>query len=478
MSNATLAAARTVSPWLHEIPITAAPGMRVPARVFADAVLWERMQQDRSLEQLLNVATLPGVAEAVYAMPDAHEGYGFPVGGVAAMRMDDGVVSPGGVGYDINCGVRLLISELTQPDLAGRLEPLVHDLSRSIPSGGYANPHLRLSSAELDRVLKEGSRYLVERGLATAEDLEHTEAAGSLAEADPVAVSSRARERGHDQLGTIGSGNHFVEVEVVDEICDPAAAEAFGLALGRVGLLIHTGSRGLGHQVCTDHVRLMGGVMARYGIVLPDRQLACAPLRSPEGQHYLGAMAAAANFAWANRQTITAVARDVFTRILGPGARLRLVYDVAHNIAKLEEYGGRKLCVHRKGATRAFGPSHRDTPLAYRGIGQPVFIPGSMGTRSYVLAGTDEALNASFGSACHGAGRALSRHMAKRAVTGGEVREQLEARGIVVRCPSNAELAEEGPHAYKDVDRVVSVVHEAGLARKVARLRPIGVLKG
>jgi tRNA-splicing ligase RtcB len=478
MSNATLAAAKPLSPWLHEIPVTAAPGMRVPARVFADEVLWEKMRQDRSIEQLLNVATLPGVEEAVYAMPDAHEGYGFPVGGVAAMRMDDGVISPGGVGYDINCGVRLLMSELTVPDLTGRLESLVHDLSRSIPSGGYANPHMRLNAAELDRVLKEGSRYLVERGLATAEDLEHTEAAGSLTEADPLAVSSKARERGHDQLGTIGSGNHFVEVEVVDEVFDPAAAAVYGVTAGRVGVLIHTGSRGLGHQVCTDYVRLMGGVMARHGIVLPDRQLACAPLSSPEGQHYLRAMAAAANFAWANRQTITATVRDVFTRALGPAGRLRLVYDVAHNMAKLEDYDGRRLCVHRKGATRAFGPSHRDTPLAYRGVGQPVFIPGSMGTASYVLAGTDEALRASFGSACHGAGRALSRHMAKRTVTGSEVREQLEAKGIVVRCPSNAELAEEGPHAYKDVDRVVSVVHEAGLARKVARLRPIGVLKG
>jgi tRNA-splicing ligase RtcB len=478
MSDAMIAAAIPRSPWLHELPITSAPGMRVPARIFADDVLWERMQRDRSIEQLLNVATLPGVEEAVYAMPDAHEGYGFPVGGVAAMRMADGVVSPGGVGYDINCGVRLLVSELSQADLKDRLEPLVHDLSRSIPSGSYANPNLQLSTAELDRVLQEGSRYLVERGMATPDDLEHTEAAGSLAEADPLAVSSKARERGHDQLGTIGSGNHFVEVEVVEEIYDSAAAEAFGLAIGRVGLLIHTGSRGLGHQVCTDHVRLMGAVMARYGIVLPDRQLACAPIRSPEGQHYLGAMSAAANFAWANRQTITAVARQVFARVLGPTAGLRLVYDVAHNIAKLEEYGGQRLCVHRKGATRAFGPSHRDTPRAYRGIGQPVFIPGSMGTASYVLAGTDAALSASFGSACHGAGRALSRHMAKRAVTGGEVREQLEAKGIVVRCPSNAELAEEGPHAYKDVDRVVSVVHQAGLARKVARLRPIGVLKG
>jgi tRNA-splicing ligase RtcB len=478
MSETAVLQAEVLAPWLRELPVSTAPGMRVPARIFADDVLWERMQGDRSLEQLLNVATLPGVEEAVYAMPDAHEGYGFPVGGVAAMREEDGVVSPGGVGYDINCGVRLLVSRLCEPDLHGHLEPLVHDLSRSIPSGGYANPKLRLGAADLDRVLREGCRYLVERGLATADDLEHTESAGSLAEARPEEVSGKARERGHDQLGTLGSGNHFVEVEIVEEILDSAAAAAFGISQGRVAVLIHTGSRGLGHQVCTDYVRLMHTVMPRYGITLPDPQLACAPIRSPEGQRYLGAMSAAANFAWSNRQVIAAEVREVFRRAFGDAGQLRLVYDVAHNTAKLEEHGGRRLCVHRKGATRAFGPSHPETPRAYRSAGQPVFIPGSMGTRSYVLAGTDAALTASFGTACHGAGRALSRHAAKRAQPGSAVRQQLEALGIVVRCPSNAELAEEGPHAYKDVDRVVSVVHDAGLARRVARLRPVGVIKG
>jgi tRNA-splicing ligase RtcB len=467
-----------IAPWLYEIPATARRDMRVPARVYADDFLWERIKGDASLTQLMNVATLPGVHGAVYAMPDVHEGYGFPVGGVAAMRVEDGVVSPGGVGYDINCGVRLLLSELDQPTIGTRLERLTHDLSRSIPSGWYANPQLRLGSAELDRVLREGSAALVERGLASTEDLVYTEAVGSLAAADPTAVSERAKARGHDQLGTMGSGNHFVEIEVVDEILDAAAADVFGLRRGQICVLIHTGSRGLGHQVCTDYVRLMGEVMPRYGITLPDPQLACAPINSPEGQRYLAAMCAAANFAFANRQAITAAVRDAFGRAFGVSGGLRLLYDVAHNIAKLEEHGGRKLWVHRKGATRAFGPTHPETPAAYRSAGQPVFIPGSMGTASYVLAGTDAALARSFGSTCHGAGRALSRRAAKRAQTGSEVRRILEDQGIVVRCPSSAGLAEESPEAYKDVHRVVNVVEQAGLARRVAHLRPLGVVKG
>ena len=467
-----------IAPFLYEIPASTRRDMRVPARIYADEVLWERIRGDASLTQLMNVATLPGVHGAVYAMPDVHEGYGFPVGGVAAMRVEDGVVSPGGVGYDINCGVRLLVSELDRKALGNKLESLTHDLSRSIPSGWHANAELQLGPAELDRVLREGSAALVERGLATAEDLRYTEAGGSLAAADPAAVSDRARSRGHDQLGTMGSGNHFVEIEVVDEILDAAAAAVFGLRRGQVCVLIHTGSRGLGHQVCTDYVRLMGEVMPRYGITLPDPQLACAPINSPEGQRYLGAMCAAANFAFANRQAITAAVRDAFSRAFGESGGLRLLYDVAHNIAKLEEHGGRRLCVHRKGATRAFGPTHPETPAAYRSAGQPVFIPGSMGTASYVLAGSDAALAGSFGSTCHGAGRAMSRRAAKRAQTGGEVRRVLEDQGIVVRCPSSAGLAEESPEAYKDVHRVVNVVERAGLARRVARLRPLGVVKG
>jgi len=411
-------------------------------------------------------------------MPDIHEGYGFPVGGVAAMRATDGVVSPGGVGYDINCGVRLLASELDAEAVRPRLEAIVHDLARTIPSGTGRGGRLSLVGAELDRVLAEGCRYLVERGLALPEDVLATEAAGSLAAADPAHVSARAKQRGRDQLGTIGSGNHFIEVQVVDAVFDAAAAAAFGLRPGQLTVLVHTGSRGLGHQVCTDYVRLMDQVMPRYGIQLPDRELACAPLSSPEGQQYFAAMCAAANFAWSNRQAITDSVRAVFSRALGEAGRLRLVYDVAHNIAKLEDHGGERLCVHRKGATRAFGPSHPETPDRYRSVGQPVFIPGSMGTASYVLAGTDAALGLSFGSTCHGAGRAMSRTAAKRAKPGHEVRRELEQRGIIVRCPSNAELAEEMPLAYKDVERVVDVVHGVGLARKVARLRPLGVVKG
>jgi tRNA-splicing ligase RtcB len=452
--------------------------MRVPVRVYADDHLWQQIVKDRSLEQAVNVATLPGVTGCVYAMPDVHEGYGFPVGGVAAMEADGGVISPGGVGYDINCGVRLLASDLELPAARAQLEAVVHDLSRSIPAGPGRNPQLDLAAADLERVLEEGCGFLVERGLALPEDLPNTEAGGRLAAARSACVSARAKQRGHNQLGTIGSGNHFVEVQVVDQVLDPVAAAAYGLRQGQLTVLIHTGSRGLGHQVCTDYVRQMDQAMARYGIHLPDRQLACAPLASPEGQAYFGAMCAAANFAWANRQAITSSVRRVFARAYGTNGCLKLVYDVAHNIAKVEEHGGARLCVHRKGATRAFGPSHPETPVAYRTVGQPVFIPGSMGTASYVLAGSDAAMTLSFGSTCHGAGRAMSRGEAKRTRPGHEVRRELESQGIIVRCPSSSELAEEAPTAYKDVERVVDVVHRAGLARKVARLRPLGVVKG
>ncbi len=468
----------TLAGLAHDIPVTTRSDMRVPARVYADDVLWEQISRDRSLDQLINVTTLPGVTRCAYGMPDVHEGYGFPVGGVAATRAADGVISPGGVGYDINCGVRLLVSDLDVPAVQPRLHQLVHELSRSIPSGTGRGTRLSLSEPELDRVLADGCRYLLEREHATLDDLEVTEANGSLTRADPAAVSARAKSRGRDQLGTLGSGNHFLEVQVLDEVLDPAAARIYGLAAGRVTVLVHTGSRGLGHQVCTDYVRLMDQVMPRYGIVLPDRELASAPFASPEGQRYFAAMCAAANFAWCNRQQITYVVRDVFRRFFGDAGRLRLLYDVAHNMAKLEEHDGELVCVHRKGATRSFGPAHPETPARYRAAGQPVFIPGSMGTASYVLAGTDAALGLSFGSSCHGAGRAMSRHTAKRTKPGHEVRRELEAQGIVVACPSSGELAEEAPFAYKDVDRVVDVVHRAGLARKVARLRPIGVVKG
>jgi tRNA-splicing ligase RtcB len=468
----------SITAFVREIPVTARADMRVPVRVYADDQLWLQIIDDRSLDQAVNVATLPGVTGYVYAMPDVHEGYGFPVGGVAAMNADDGVISPGGVGYDINCGVRLLTSELDLTAARPKLEAAVHDLSRSIPSGPGRNPQLDLTGAELDRVLDEGCAFLLERGLAMPEDLPYTEAGGRLPGARSACVSPKAKQRGHNQLGTIGSGNHFVEVQVVDEVFDSAAAGAYGLQPGRLTVLIHTGSRGLGHQVCTDYVRQLDQTMVRYGIHLPDRQLACAPLHSPEGQAYFAGMCAAANFAWANRQAITSAARRVFSRVYGTGGSLRLVYDVAHNIAKVEDHGGARVCVHRKGATRAFGPSHPETPSAYRAVGQPVFIPGSMGTASYVMAGNDAAMSLSFGSTCHGAGRAMSRGEAKRARPGHEVRRELERQGIIVRCPSSSELAEEAPGAYKDVDRVVNVVHQAGLARKVARLKPVGVVKG
>jgi tRNA-splicing ligase RtcB len=467
-----------VTPLLREIPVSARSDMRVPVRIYADDELWTQIASDRSLEQAVNVATLPGVTGCVYAMPDVHEGYGFPVGGVAATRAAGGVISPGGVGYDINCGVRLLAGDLDQETARSRIEAVVHELSRSIPSGPGRRPWLDLSGPELDRVLQEGCSYLVERELALPEDVLVTEAFGALPGADPAQVSEQAKRRGHDQLGTIGSGNHFVEVQVVDEVFAPDAAAAYGLSKGQLTVLIHTGSRGLGHQVCTDYVRRMDRVMGEHRIRLPDRQLACAPLESPDGEAYFAGMCAAANFAWSNRQAITFNVRRAFTGVFGAAGRLRLIYDVAHNIAKLEEHHGERLCVHRKGATRAFGPAHPETPQRYRAVGQPVFIPGSMGTASYVLAGTDAGLTLSFGSTCHGAGRAMSRGAAKRARSGAEVRRELEARGIVVRCPSSGELAEEAPTAYKDVERVVEVVHRAGLARKVARLRPLGVVKG
>ncbi|MDH3272302.1 MAG: RtcB family protein [Gemmatimonadota bacterium] len=472
------AAARRISEDVYEIPARAFPGMRVAARVYADDELWDQISGDRSLEQLVNVAKLPGVVDPVYAMPDAHEGYGFPVGGVAAFREGDGIISPGGVGYDINCGVRLLLSNRSAGDVADLLEPLVHELSRSIPAGAGRGGKLVLDDDELDQVFTTGCAYLYERGMATEHDLAHTESGGCLGGADPAGISARARARGRGQLGTMGSGNHFVEVERVEHIFDQAAADALGLRPDGVALLIHTGSRGLGHQVCTDYVARMDRAMSSYDFVLPDRQLACAPLGSEAGQAYLGAMAAAANYAWCNRQVITHLARRVVQRVLGQDAELRLVYDVAHNVAKLEHHQGELVCVHRKGATRAFGPSHEETPEAYAGVGQPVFIPGSMGTGSYVLVGQDVAGQRSFGSACHGAGRRMSRGQARRTRSGREVKTELAERGIVVRCPSLKELAEEAPYAYKDVDRVVQVVERVGLARRVARLAAMGVVKG
>jgi tRNA-splicing ligase RtcB len=457
-----------------EVSAPARPDMRVPARVFADSELAQAITRDESLGQLQNVATLPGVVGAALAMPDIHQGYGFPVGGVAAMELPDGVVSPGGVGYDINCGVRLLALSLTESELGARREAFVHEIARSVPAGAGKERGRSRDRADLQRVLREGSRVL-----GSDDDVERTESHGCLPGADPAAVSERAKERGRGQLGTMGSGNHFVEVQCVDRLLDPAA-EAFGLREGQVTVLIHSGSRGLGHQVCTDYVKLMDGAMRRYGIELPDRQLACCPASSPEGQAYLGAMAASANFAWTNRQAIADAVRLAVERVLGRQAanETRQVYDVAHNVAKEEEYDGRRVLVHRKGATRAFPAGSGEIPEAYRDVGQPVFIPGSMGTASYVLAGEPGSMTRSFGTTCHGAGRTLSRTAARKRIAGGDLRRELEAQGIVVRCPSPKGLAEEAPFAYKDVERVVEVVERAGLARRVARLVPLGVVKG
>jgi tRNA-splicing ligase RtcB len=470
---------RAIDETLWEISADSRPDMRVPARVFADRELLASIERDQSLEQLENVATLPGIVDAALAMPDIHQGYGFPVGGVAATETPDGVVSPGGVGYDINCGVRLLALPCSAEDLGERREPLVHELSRAVPPGGK-HGGLKLRPTELDRVLLEGPRALASRGIGTERDLEHTESGGCLPGAEPEAVSDRARDRGRGQLGTMGSGNHFVELQRVERVFDGAAAEAYGLREGQVTVLIHSGSRGLGHQVCSDHVKAMGGAQRRYGIDLPDRQLACAPQSSPEGRAYLAAMAAAANFAWANRHAIADAVRSAVSRVLGPTAAegTMQVYDVAHNVAKVEAHDGRELCVHRKGATRAFPAGSGDIPAGHRDVGQAVFIPGSMGTASYVLAGEQGSMARSFGTTCHGAGRLLSRTGARKEIGGAELRRQLEAQGIVVRSPSNRGLAEEAPFAYKDVERVVDVVVRAGLARRVAELRPIGVVKG
>jgi tRNA-splicing ligase RtcB (3'-phosphate/5'-hydroxy nucleic acid ligase) len=445
---------RQVDETLWEIP--AEGEMRVPARVFADEQILHAIVADKSLEQLRNVATLPGIVDAALAMPDIHQGYGFPVGGLAATELPDGVVSPGGVGYDINCGVRLLALPLTERELAGRREALVHELSRTIPAGAGKESGLRV---DLERVLREGPRAVSERD----DDVAATESEGRLDGADPGAVSDRAKQRGAGQLGTMGSGNHFVELQRVSRLF----GEDFALREDQLTVLIHSGSRGLGHQVCSDYVARMDAVLGRYGIELPDRQLSCAPASSPEGQAYLGAMAAAANFAWANRQEIANRVRRAVAQVLGGDAadQTRQVYDVAHNVAKMETYGGRDVLVHRKGATRAFP-------------GQPVFIPGSMGTSSFVLAGEPGSLERSFGTTCHGAGRSLSRTAAKKRIRGKELRRQLEERGIVVRSPSNAGLAEEAPFAYKDVERVVAIVERAGLARRVAQLEPLGVVKG
>jgi tRNA-splicing ligase RtcB (3'-phosphate/5'-hydroxy nucleic acid ligase) len=454
--------------------------MRVPGVVYASSDLLPDTAGDQALQQVVNVATLPGIVEASYAMPDIHWGYGFAIGGVAATDMaTGGVISPGGVGFDISCGVRLLAADLGADELRPALRPLMDGLSAAIPRGAGPGGVWQLGGrSELEKVLAGGARYAVGQGHGSQRDLDRCEDQGLLAEADPGRVSQRAFERGLRQVGSLGSGNHFLEIQVVDSVFDRAAAAAFGLAAGQLCVMIHCGSRGLGHQVCTDHVRVMGEAMARYGISVPDRQLACAPATSPEGRAYLAAMAAAANYARANRQLLAEATRRVFAATTG--SRLELIYDISHNLAKIEthEVGGAalRLCVHRKGATRALPPGHPDLPADLARSGQPVLVPGSMGTASYVLAGVPGG--GAFWSACHGAGRMMSRHQAARTVTGAALRNRLEAAGIAVRGTSARGLAEEAPEAYKDVDEVVEVATAAGLCRKVARLVPVGVVKG
>ncbi|HXG40656.1 MAG TPA: RtcB family protein [Candidatus Limnocylindrales bacterium] len=474
-----------VDPVTWRIPRDERRGMRVDGIVFADDRLIASLRDDPCLEQVANVATLPGIVGASLGMPDIHWGYGFPVGGVAAMAVDGGVISPGGIGFDINCGVRLLRTDLDEADVRRVAGRLADELFRAVPSGVGARLGRKLRREEMDRVLLDGARWAVEQGAGWPEDLERTEERGTLRGADPAQVSPRARERGADQLGTLGSGNHFLEVQAVDRIDDPAAAEAFGLRVGQVVVMVHCGSRGLGHQVCTDHLVVMERAGRRYGIVLPDRQLACAPLGTPEADGYLGGMAAAANFAWANRQMIAAGIRRAFSAVFGRPAEelgIRQVYDLSHNIAKFERHrvDGREVevCVHRKGATRAFPPGHPDVPEAYRAVGQPVLVPGDMGRCSFVCAGAPGSMERSFGSSSHGAGRNLSRHAAIKALRGVDIAAALAAEGIEVRAERRDLLAEEASLAYKDVEAVVETSQAAGLVRSVARLRPLVVVKG
>jgi len=476
---------KRISPFEWEIP--ASGGMNVPVRIFAAAQLLEGIERDNAVEQAINVAHMPGIVGASLAMPDAHWGYGFPIGGVAAFDAEQGgVVSPGGIGFDINCGVRLVRTDLTEKDVHPKIRELVAELYNHVPCGvGSSKAIRKLSEKEMRRVWTKGAGWAVEQGFGTQEDLERTEACGALPGADPGRPSSRALQRGAAQMGTLGSGNHFLEVDVVDEVFDEKVADAFGLAKGGIAIQIHCGSRGFGHQVCTDYLKTMQQATRKYGIEVPDRQLACAPLASPEAEAYLSAMACAANYAWANRQTILALVVRALEATFGGDRRslgVRQVYDVCHNIAKFEEHqvGGRRrrLCVHRKGATRAFPAGHPETPTAYRQVGQPVLIPGDMGTASYVLVGAPRAMERTWGSTCHGAGRVMSRKGAVRRAQGRNIGRELAEAGVIVRSEGRSTLAEEMPEAYKDVHAVVAVMHEAGITRKVARLRPIGVVKG
>ena len=476
---------KQINEYMYEVPASFREDMAVPARFYADATILEGVRNDRSLEQLVNTATLPGAVKYALAMPDIHQGYGFPIGGVVATQLPDGVISPGGVGYDINCGVRLLATHLEKEEISPYLDALASSIYANCPSGVGKGGHIKLKSGELDRVIEMGSTWAMKRGYATEADLERTEEHGRLEGADAGKVSPRAKNRGRGQIGTLGAGNHFIEIDVVDRILDETAARRMGLFEKQIAVQIHCGSRGLGHQVCSDYVKRFQKSIRRYGLDLPDRELVCAPLSSPEGEDYLAAMKGAANYAFANRQVLASHIRRSFEQTLAGKVKrhqLYQVYDIAHNMAKIETHNiddrQLKLCVHRKGATRAFGPGSRELPAAYRDIGQPVLVPGSMGTASWVLVGTQNSMTQTFGSTCHGAGRRMSRKKARKSIHGPELRDQLESGGIQVRAGSMSGLAEEAPAAYKDVNRVVEVVHGAGIAKMVARLTPVAVIKG
>lgn len=484
MTTATRASEiEQIAPYLWEIPKTG--GMRVPARIYATEKMMADIRADKAPQQVANVAHLPGIVRASLAMPDIHWGYGFPIGGVAAFDLDEGVISPGGVGYDINCGVRLMASRLTRSDVSGSLHRIVDELFQRVPTGVGSSGALQISRTKLKDAVRGGARWAAKQGFGEQEDLEYIEENGCIDGSDPDAISEKAWKRGVSQIGTLGSGNHFLEFGYVAEVYDPAAADVLGLEVDQVTVIIHTGSRGFGHQTCEDYLSVMDRAMNKYGIDLPDRQLACAPITSPEGRKYLGAMRCAINFAFANRQVIAHNTRLAFEHGLNVGPRevaLRTVYEVAHNIAKFEthdvEGGKTEVCVHRKGATRAYGPGSPDIPPAYSAVGQPVLVPGDMGRYSYVLVGTEIAMKETFGSTCHGAGRQLSRRKAKKAAGGRDIAAELEQRGIVVRGASRRTINEEIPEAYKDVSDVVDTCEMAGISRKVAQLRPLGCIKG
>jgi tRNA-splicing ligase RtcB len=472
---------------IWEIPKDYNPRMRVPGRVFADQVLLTKMREDRTLWQCSNVAQLPGIYKYAITLPDGHEGYGFPIGGVAAFDYQEGVISPGGVGYDINCGVKLIRTDLTREEVEPKMAQILDTLFELVPSGLGSKGRIRLTESDIDNVVLEGIDWAIAKGYGWNEDARHCEENGKMDGADPSRVSTNAKRRGMPQLGSLGSGNHFLEVQAVDKIYDPAVAKVFGISsVGQVTVMIHTGSRGFGHQVCSDYLRVMDMASEKYGIRLPDRELACAPGTSREAEDYYRAMSAAANFAWGNRQMITHWSRQAFEKTFRKDADslgMRAVYDVAHNIAKVEEHvveegARRKVYVHRKGATRAFPPGHPTIPADYRSVGQPVLIPGSMGTASYILVGSSKGLSLSFGSTAHGAGRMLSRAEAKRRFWGRDVEKKLRERGILVRAASPMVLAEEADPAYKDIDRVAKVSNDLGIATLVVRLVPLGVTKG